>query len=204
MSIDNITAGTLAPADTFLEQLRATTSVSHKNLESLPVSASILSPQVTREEYANYLSLMHDAVKSTETCIFPKLTAIVPDIENRRKLPSIEADLNVLGFKKENFEPIFGHENQSTGFALGIFYVIEGSSLGGRFILKNIEQVLGYNENNGAVYFGGYGNKTGSRWKNFLNCMTAYEAANDCGDEIIAGANFAFGAIHEHFSAATI
>lgn len=204
MSIDNITAGTLAPADTFLEQLRAATSVSHKNLESLPVSASILSPRVTHKDYANYLSLMHDAIKSIETYIFPKLTAIVPDIENRRKLPAIEADLSVLGHKKENFETIFDHENQSAGFALGIFYVIEGSSLGGRFILKNIEQALGYNETNGAAYFGGYGNKTGSRWKDFLHGMTACEAANDCGDDIIAGARFAFNAIHKHFAATTI
>lgn len=204
MSIDNIAAGTLAPANTFLEQLRAATSVSHKNLENLPVSASILSPRVTREEYANYLNLMHDAVKSTETYIFPKLSAVVTDIENRRKLAAIEADLNVLGYAKEDFEPIFNHENQSKGFALGIFYVMEGSSLGGRFILKNIEQNLGYNEDDGAAYFAGYGNKTGSHWKDFLHCMTQYEAANNCGDEIIAGANFAFDAIHEHFATATI
>lgn len=185
----------------FLDHLRARTADSHKNLESLPVSISITSPDVTAEAYARYLNLMHDVIKDTEDHIFPLLQNIFPDLEERRKLPLINTDLNFLNYTKTTFSNPFTNETSkfSVPFAMGILYVVEGSSLGGRFILKNLQSVLGYDEN-GVAYFNGYGNKTGSSWKNFLNILTSYEAANNNGDEIVAGADFAFNAIRQHFS----
>ncbi|RYZ79234.1 MAG: biliverdin-producing heme oxygenase, partial [Proteobacteria bacterium] len=78
-------------------------------------------------------------------------------------------------------------------------YVVEGSALGGRFIFKNIEAALGFTDEHGARYFAGYGNKTGSHWKGFLNAFTSYIIENNAQDDAIAGANFAFSRIHKHF-----
>jgi heme oxygenase len=66
-------------------------------------------------------------------------------------------------------------------------------------ILKNITGALGHNADSGAAYFSGYGNKTGSHWKTFLDALLQFETENNAGEEIIAGANFAFEAIHAHF-----
>lgn len=188
------------PTLTFLEQLRADTAESHKNLEKLPLSMSIMSPTVSAEAYALYLNRMHDVVKNTEEIIFPLLQNVFSDLEERRKLSLINSDLAFLNAPKTDFKlPFATAENISVPFAVGILYVVEGSSLGGRFILKNLQTALGY-EQNGVSYFNGYGNKTGSSWKNFLNDLTAYEAQNNAGDEIISGADFAFQAIHRHFS----
>lgn len=186
---------------TFLELLRANTADSHKNLESLPVSASITSPNVTAEAYARYLKLMRDVIEDTENNIFPLLQNIFPDLEERKKLPLIDADLAFLNDSKTDSKWPFTQNSRtfSIPFAVGILYVVEGSSLGGRFILKNLQSALGYEEN-GVSYFNGYGNKTGSSWKNFLNTLTEYEEKNGNSDEIIAGADFAFQSIHKHFS----
>ena len=89
------------------------------------------------------------------------------------------------GYNKPVASPVFNIENQTTAFALGILYVVEGSSLGGRFILKNLETIPGLDNGKGVSYFTGYGNKTGSQWKNFLNFLTTYEEENNCEDEII-------------------
>jgi len=184
----------------FLDQLRADTADSHKNLEKLPLSMSIMSPTVSAEAYALYLNRMHDVVKNTEETIFPLLQNIFPDLEERRKLQLINADLSFLNAPKTEFKsPFTLSEKISVPFAIGILYVVEGSSLGGRFILKNLQTALGYDQE-GVSYFNGYGNKTGSSWKHFLNVLTAYEEQNNVGDEIIAGADFAFQAIHSHFS----
>jgi len=186
---------------TFLEHLRAHTADSHKNLESLPVSVSITSPNVTAEAYAHYLNLMSDVIKDTEDHIFALLENIFPDLEERRKSQLLDADLAFLNYTKTNFSKPFTNtiSEFSIPFAMGILYVVEGSSLGGRFILKNLQSALGYEEN-GVTYFNGYGNKTGSSWKNFLNILTSYEATHNNGDQIVAGADFAFKAIHQHFS----
>ena len=186
----------------FLENLRSTTSESHKNLEKLPLSAAILSPTISKNDYGNYLKVMYDVIYETENRIFPILSGLIPDLEERKKARLLDQDLAALGMSKSNFEsPFASKENVSIGFALGLFYVVEGSTLGGRFIIKNIQSVLGFDENNGAQYFAGYGNKTGSYWKNFLNILTQYEQENEVADEIIDGANFAFNAIHDHFLA---
>lgn len=187
----------------FLENLRSTTAQSHTNLEALPISASIMNPQVTNSEYALYLDLMHDVVKDAEENIFPALGDIITDLKDRSKNHLLEQDLKALGYTKANTEakPLSASlENSSKAFAMGIFYVVEGSSLGGRVILKNINAALGHDIENGASYFGGYGGQTGSHWKNFLVQLTQYEAQNNNADEIIAGADYAFNAISRHFT----
>jgi len=82
---------------------------------------------------------------------------------------------------------------------MGILYVIEGSTLGGRVIYKNIHQNLELDADSGAAYFSGYGELTEPLWKGFMAELVAYEQINNTGDEIIAGANHAFNAIHKHF-----
>jgi len=197
------TIGNEVKEETFLDQLRAKTTDSHTNLEQLPVSISITSPDITNASYAHYLDLMYDVINQLETSIYPVISPIVTDLDSRMKLHLIEKDLVTLNHTKAHFSTPFGDEAKlhSLPFAMGIMYVVEGSTLGGRYILKNIEAVLKLDDTNGALYFAGYGNKTGSTWKNFLNVLTAYEQENDCGDEIIAGADFAFQSIHNHFLA---
>lgn len=190
---------------TFLENLRNATAQSHTNLEALPISASIMNPEVTNAEYASYLDLMHDVVKDAEENIFPAISEIVTDLNDRNKTHLLEQDLKSLGVVKDrDIKPLSESLSEpSKGFAMGIFYVIEGSSLGGRVILKNINAALGHDIENGAAYFGRYGGQTGSYWKNFLSQLTQYEAGNNNADEIIAGADYAFNTISRHFSTAS-
>lgn len=183
----------------FLNDLKTQTADSHKNLESLPVSASILSPDMKIEDYCHYLNLMHDVHKSTEEVIFPLLTGIVADLEHRKKTPLIEEDLSFLNYNKRVSEKVFQITAISVPFALGILYVIEGSTLGGRFILKNVSVNPKLSGNEGVSYFNGYGDKTGSYWKNFLNMLSEYENTNNCAEEIIEGAVYAFDSIYNHF-----
>jgi heme oxygenase len=183
----------------FLEKLKSQTATAHKNLESLPVSASILSPKMEINDYCHYLSLMHDVHSGIEKTIYPLLENIISDLKEREKTHLIDTDLSFLKYKKDKNVPVFKKEEINIPFALGILYVVEGSTLGGRFILKNVETVPGLDQQKGVSYFTGYGNKTGSCWKNFLNEFTTYEEENNCGDEIIQGAVYAFDCIYNHF-----
>jgi heme oxygenase len=178
---------TTIEATTFPERLKEITSQSHKNLESLPVSVSIVSPSVTKEEYTHYLSLMHDVVKDAEENIFPQLEGVINGVSERNKTHLLENDLAALGYPKKDFKKPLSvvKDKFSDAFALGVMYVIEA---------------LGYSAEDGAQYFAGYGNATGSHWKSFMNQMTQYEESSKNDTEIIAGANFAFDAINKHFT----
>lgn len=183
----------------FSDRLRTETASLHTQLEELEISKSIISPDVTREDYTTYLSLMHDVVKDTENNILPVIAGIVKDLDIRKKTHLIEDDLKYLGAEKDSYTtPLSGQANYTPAYALGIFYVVEGSSLGGRVILKNIKPSLNLDENGGAKYFTGYGAVTGSTWRNFVMMMEEYAAQGNNADEIVAGANFAFGAIKKH------
>ncbi|WP_394772830.1 biliverdin-producing heme oxygenase [Flavobacterium sp.] len=183
----------------FLEKLKNQTAQAHKKLESLPVSASILSPNMEMGDYYNYLSLMYDVHISIQEVVFPLLADLIPDLKEREKTQLINDDFAYLNYKKNKTIPVLTKSDISIPFALGILYVVEGSSLGGRFILKNLETIPGLDHQKGVAYFTGYGNKTGSYWKNFLNILTSYQEQNNNEDEIIKGAVYAFDCIYNHF-----
>lgn len=186
----------------FLDQLRAKTHESHQKLERIPVSVSITNPNISIKQYAHYLQLMQAVIAQTESLVFPKVFDHIADIESRRKLHLIEDDLLALDAPIKQFSAVFKNADQfTTPFSLGILYTVEGSTLGGRFILKNIQSALGFDEQHGARFFFGYGNQTGMLWKNFLHQLDAAVLQTNDPSEIIAGAQYAFDAIHEHFSA---
>ena len=189
----------LTTATSFHEELKLRTADAHDRLETLPVSKSIMSPQVSLQDYARYLILMHPIVADAEQNVSELLGDVVDDRESRRKLALIEADLKFLGINPEPAHKVFKVENAA--FALGVMYVVEGSAIGGRFILKNLEKSLGLSAAAGASYFAGYGNVTGSMWKRFVEQMTDFEKRTGSGDAIIDGAAYAFSVIENRLSA---
>lgn len=200
MSVEKLTKEQAA-AVSFLDNLRSKTSESHKQLELLPISQAIVDPTITVAQYAMYLNLMYDVIENLETKIYPILNEVISDLEDRKKAHFIVNDLKVIGVKRKEQISLFQDVHKmSVPFAMGIIYVVEGSTLGGRFIVKNIQESLGYDEENGASYFSGYGNKTGSFWKKFLNYLTDFETLTNSQQEIIAGADYAFTIIAKHLS----
>ena len=188
----------VAPA--FLALLRQSTTAQHIQLEETKLSKALLSNDVSPEDYTAYLLKMQAVIFFCEHTIFPLIKDIIPVIDERRKLPLINKDLEYLGNQQpaiNNFHPF--DNSISAGFAMGYMYVIEGSTLGGRVILKHISDKLGVTENNGGSFFAGYGVTTGSKWKNFIETLVVYEEKCKCGDEIIEGAKQAFESIYNFF-----
>ncbi len=189
-----------APGETvnILESLRNNTRNEHSQLEALPISKSIVSEEVTLAQYALYLQLMYPIVLQIEKSVYPLLRNIIPDLDLRYKADMIVNDLIAIEAQvPENITVLELPKPMDMGFALGIVYVIEGSTLGGRYILNNISKQLDLSPAHGASYFAGYQNATGSRWKDFLGTL-AQSAFDENQDAIIEGARFAFQSIYDH------
>ncbi|MBA4853849.1 biliverdin-producing heme oxygenase [Emticicia sp. BO119] len=187
--------------DNILAQLRTHTSLLHSALEQTPLSAGLLDEGVSQKNYVTYLQKMREIVAFYEAEIFPVLDDTLPDLTKREKLSLIDKDLHYLSVDRSGlpgFENSTGG-NSSIGYAMGCMYVMEGSTLGGKVILKHISKTLGIVPEQGGSYLDGYGDQTGQFWKIFLNILQEYSANNDCDNEIIAGAKDTFTSIKLYF-----
>ncbi|NNM28721.1 MAG: biliverdin-producing heme oxygenase [Akkermansiaceae bacterium] len=52
--------------------------------------------------------------------------------------------------------------------AIGVLYVLEGSTLGGRLICRKLDEDLGITPGSGASFFAGHGPDNAAMWKSFL------------------------------------
>lgn len=157
-----------------MNELRDKTAVLHRAAEEkfdLPyVSAS-------RGNYLAMLRLMHSVYHPLERrldrCDWSATGIKWPP---RRKTQLIERDIAALG---ERVEPgtcsaVANIPLQSPAHAIGCLYVLEGSTLGAQFIVRQLEKTLKLTPQTGAAFFTGYGAATREMWSSFGEAADAY------------------------------
>jgi heme oxygenase len=184
----------------FLQSLRTETHDAHEALEAHPVSRAIAAENITTDGYVRYLQIMERVVQGMEAALEPRLQSHVADIRDRSKASLIASDLEALGAGKNPF-PEFNElaGGGDTGHAFGAYYVLEGSALGGRVILKQLPQEL-RESGDKTRYFEGYGTQTGPMWQRFLGDFGRYVSDSKEEAQAIDGAREAFAAIQAYFN----
>lgn len=190
----------LPPQKEFLQRLRSETSTVHTNLEELSISQKLTAKDTSLKDYVNYLQAMYSIIRSAEINIYPILETVISDIDHRYKASSLQSDIeHSQGIT--SYKEIFKADSlMPVAYALGIMYVIEGSTLGGRIILKNLPEYLNLRSENRANFFEGYGEQTSAYWKSFIDEMSAYAIEHKVENVVIKGAQDAFEKIYEHLS----
>lgn len=153
-----------------LDHLRAATRDLHDGLEArLDVFSRVANPDRRREMVGRFLAFYRPA----ETALAGVL-GDEPDLdfETRRKVPALERDLETLKATPAVDALVVAPTSRSE--ALGFLYVLEGSTLGGRVIDKQL-RARGLSAE-GLSFFQGYGEQTGPRWKAFCAVL---ERADD-------------------------
>ncbi|KAA2224276.1 biliverdin-producing heme oxygenase [Chryseobacterium sediminis] len=169
------------------EYLKQNTADYHDAAEKLFNSEKIFNKTFTLEDYkkiihTNYLMLLH-----SEDKIFSSLSdkyAEKLQLDERKKLSLIEKDLKSLSL--ENQEASHNLEFSNEHEALGAMYVIEGSTLGGNVIAKQLSKTEGFDEVT-FNFFGCYQENTGPMWKNFKEVLDT-EVAEENYHEVLSGA----------------
>jgi heme oxygenase len=115
------------------------------------------------------------------------------------KVPSLERDLRTLGVEMrslgESAERIPLPPLNDLDSVLGALYVVEGSSLGGQIIYRQIQERLGIDAASGGSFFFGNGERTGAAWKRFMGILNQHISRPELAAEAAArmfGA-FAYG-----------
>lgn len=153
-----------------LDHLRAATRDLHDGLEArLDVFSRVADPAQRREMVGRFLAFYRPA----ETALAGILGGEPGlDFEERRKVPALERDAATLNTGPTADAPVSTPTGRSE--ALGFLYVLEGSTLGGRVIDKQL-RARGLSAE-GLSFFQGYGEQTGARWKAFCAVL---ERADD-------------------------
>ena len=172
-----------------LAHLRAATRPAHDRLEG---SLGLLDEWLDQDAYKQVLERFYGFWRGWE----PQVAALLQDgafLEPRRRTHLLRADLAALGSSACAVAALPACPPpllRDAAGALGSLYVMEGSTLGGRVIQRNVERRLGLDGRSGCAYFAGYGASTGAMWRSFLLRLDQAPAAD--AERIAAGATATF------------
>lgn len=129
--------------NTFLERLRLETHALHTLIEETYISKSLMNSTLTKDQYVTYLQRVLTMHTDTEKRVFPLLSPYIKDIAERQKSDKILLDLKSLNSVTKISNTAFIDEDfrATINFSFGIMYLIEGSTLGGLHLLRNIQDV---------------------------------------------------------------
>ncbi len=179
--------------------IKSKTKQQHEKVERL-LREKLFSPTLEPTDYYLLLRSFLLAYEVFENNI-SKFNLTNDLLFNRSKLSYLEKDLKNLtvdffisDIPSQNSDDI---EVQSLEEALGVFYVTEGATLGGKIILENLKRYPWMKTEKYASFFNSYGSKRGQMWSEFNQIVEDYFKTNsNKSDEYIIGANKAFNHIY--------
>jgi heme oxygenase len=157
-----------------ISHLRAATADIHARLETKLDVISRLGDAAARPDMIRRYAALHIPADAVLEPYLAEIEGL--DMTTRRRTPLLAKFVGGAPLPK------FPHPG-SRAAALGMLYVLEGSTLGGRLILRMLAD-RGCSDPD-LAFLDPYGHDTGSRWRSFLSVLSR-EVAND--DERIADA----------------
>lgn len=164
-----------------LQTLRKTTNSSHRKLEEK--LSFLLEPDLTFSHYLNLLIKLFgfyapleeqfEKIEKSPRFNFPGFDPLP-----RRKTPLLHKDLTALGLAVKELNslprcPALPPVNTPSQM-LGCMYVLEGATLGGQIIQRQLKLSLDIDSDTGAAFFNSYGPAVGPMWQSFSRLLEAY------------------------------
>lgn len=185
-----------------LSLLKTATAESHTRLEN---ELDLMRAEWPREEYVALLDGFYGYVAPWEEAAAHSVPAHLRSFfEARRKAALLEADLTFLtgDATRAQAAPRANHlpSMNTIGRVFGSMYVMEGSTLGGRFIAPHVARLFDLETGLGNAYFDGYGPRTGSMWNAFRETASV-EVPRDQFDVAVEAAVATFDGLHDWLGA---
>jgi heme oxygenase len=146
-----------------LLRLRAATEDLHRRAET---HVRILDADATEADYRTHLRAMRGFHAPVE-----RILRVLDDdgfaSATRTKIAWLDADLAALGDMDTVLTCSALPRLADRAAAVGGAYVLEGSTLGGRYILSRLPAAIAPLKGRATAFLNGYGDHTGAQWKRF-------------------------------------
>jgi heme oxygenase len=154
-----------------LEILKVKTQPLHDRIEQ---SLNLFERVRTPHDHLAILEKHYGFLKPIEFRLaqIPEVVSVF-DFEQRLKIPMLLKDFEYFELRESQIAqiPICPLTQLSAPFdlsvAVGVLYVLEGSTLGGRIITEQFSQRLGLTAQQGLRFYASYGDQLGPMWRNF-------------------------------------
>lgn len=176
--------------------LKSTTAYAHKKLEG---QFDLQTLSESSHNLSTYLQRFHAVVAPIESELLlfeDKLSELGLDLGPRLKSGILKEDLQKLGSEPQAHVLEFDVIN-SVYEALGVLYVLEGSTLGGQVITKALKK-----NNLEAKYFDPYGAQTISFWNSLKDVLNKVSSEHE--EEVLTGALKAFDIFKDYIHTAPL
>ena len=133
----------------------------------------------------------------------PGLSSLGIDFVRRHKAPLLHADLTALGCSDAQVRglPLCAElpDLNTLSRALGTLYVVEGATLGGQIIGRQLSQNLDVTAQRGGRFFASYGENVQAMWTSFGASVSAHANTADIELSIVESACETFSAFIRWF-----
>jgi heme oxygenase len=173
------------------ETLREATSAAHARLHLHTGLAAIQDGTITRDDYRALLARLYGFHVALETSggIASERSAWL-----REDLAALQMDAHTMAtIPRCTALGTFATPERR----LGALYVMEGATLGGRHLARQLEPLLGSNGSAGRRFFLGHGADTSTAWNAFLGRLTLSAGVPAARTQIVAAAVEIFGIFEE-------
>lgn len=169
-------------------QLKEATKVAHQELEKTVVLR--LKTIRSDSDYAAVLKCFYAYFSAIEHAIAPYINpSNLGDYQNRRNSSYLQKDIQDLGGNIEALPEVSIPTIQSTADAFAALYVLEGSIMGGPYIVQMLQK---YGLSKGFSFFSGYGEQSQAMWQLFTTALNSVAKDADTELHMIARANETF------------
>ena len=149
-----------------LQRLKQATRERHAALE---IQLPLMQPDLSLAAYRRFVARFLGYYAPLEAAMLPLpwWQQLGLTYSDRRKSPRLEQDLLALGMGPNSVQQLAQCLDlpplESLPQLLGCLYVVEGATLGGQIITRQLHTTLGLTASTGVSFFSGYGEHTGSR-----------------------------------------
>jgi heme oxygenase len=178
-----------------LEELKQKTRAHHESLEKDMESQRYFADLPS---YRRLLERWYGWYEPWERMVAQQASPeIVSFMRERWKLPLLLEDLRALHAKSLDTVPRADVPvPESEAEWIGTLYVLEGSTLGGQYIARSIEQQFGLRDGRGYSFFRSYGDQVGSMWRSFRTFAQDSVSENET-ERAVSAADHTFSTIHQ-------
>jgi heme oxygenase len=172
-----------------IQRLRRETEDDHRAVEE---TFPLMHEELSVTQYVSCLLRMHGMVSAWEERsleVAPRwmLTQLVA----RKRKKMLELDLAWFGVENgDDMRPVMP-EIKNLPSLLGAMYVMEGSTLGGQLIARQLQKTLQLSDGKGSAFFWGHGDQTGLMWKEFCQVLKV-KVTDDETESVVLSAKAMF------------